>query len=66
MTQPQPHTPSRWEGGGRPAADETAQPFNIEAERAVLGACMHHSDVIDTVRPILGDDAFYRPAHGTI
>ncbi|MEV0262755.1 DnaB-like helicase N-terminal domain-containing protein [Streptomyces sp. NPDC050617] len=41
-------------------------PFNVEAERAVLGACMHKADVIDVVRPILGDEAFYRPAHETV
>ena len=27
---------------------------------------MHDSGAIDTVRPILGEDAFYRPAHETI
>ncbi|MEU6661784.1 DnaB-like helicase N-terminal domain-containing protein [Streptomyces sp. NPDC046821] len=41
-------------------------PFNVDAERAVLGACMHNSAAIDTVRHIVGDDAFYRPAHETV
>ncbi|WP_269855544.1 DnaB-like helicase N-terminal domain-containing protein [Streptomyces sp. RPT161] len=40
--------------------------FDIEAECAVLGACMHSADAIDAVRPVLGDAAFYRPAHETI
>ncbi|MFI9834587.1 DnaB-like helicase N-terminal domain-containing protein [Streptomyces sp. NPDC051913] len=60
--------PSRFGyGPTQPSPDESAQaPFNLDAECAVLGACMHDSGVIDTVRPILGEDAFYRPAHETI
>lgn len=54
--------PSRFGEGPTPMEP----PFNVDAERAVLGACMHEADVIDAVRPILGDDAFYRPAHETI
>lgn len=46
--------------------DTPHAPFNNEAECAVLGACMHDGTVIDTVRSLLGDDAFYRPAHETI
>ncbi|MFF1601906.1 DnaB-like helicase N-terminal domain-containing protein [Streptomyces mirabilis] len=66
MTDAQPNTPSRSADVHAQAPDGPSQPFNVEAERAVLGACMHDSDVIDAVRPILGDDAFYRPAHETI
>ncbi|MDH6190275.1 replicative DNA helicase [Streptomyces sp. CZ24] len=55
-------TPSRFDEGPTP----TEPPFNLDAERAILGACMHKADVIDAVRPVLGDDAFYRPAHETI
>jgi replicative DNA helicase len=67
MTDAQPNTPSHFEYGHAPNHDGQAEPpFNVEAERAVLGACMHDSDVIDAVRPILGDDAFYRPAHETV
>lgn len=66
MTDAWPNTPSRSTDIDAPAPDEPSPPFNIEAEQAVLGACMHHSDVIDTVRPILGDDCFYRPAHETV
>ncbi|MBU7597360.1 AAA family ATPase [Streptomyces sp. P38-E01] len=38
----------------------------VEAERAVLGACMHRGDTVDVVRPVLAEDSFYRPAHETI
>ncbi|WP_411144919.1 DnaB-like helicase N-terminal domain-containing protein [Streptomyces sp. x-80] len=57
-----PEMPSHFGEGPTPMEP----PFNIDAERAVLGACMHKADLIDAVRPILGDDAFYRPAHETI
>ncbi|MFJ9128270.1 DnaB-like helicase N-terminal domain-containing protein [Streptomyces sp. NPDC102340] len=49
-----------------PPMEALEPPYNVDAERAVLGACMHDAAVIDTVRPILGDDAFYRPPHETI
>ncbi|MEB8343910.1 DnaB-like helicase N-terminal domain-containing protein [Streptomyces endophyticus] len=49
-----------------PPMEALESPYNVDAERAVLGACMHDAAVIDTVRPVLGDDAFYRPAHETI
>ncbi|MCD9879170.1 DnaB-like helicase N-terminal domain-containing protein [Streptomyces guryensis] len=63
----QPQTPSRSAEGPGPLPDgQTEPPFNVEAECAVLGACMHNSDIIDAIRPILGDAAFYRPAHETI
>jgi replicative DNA helicase len=59
--------PSHFGYGPTPPPAESAQaPYNLDAECAVLGACMHDSSVIDTVRPILGEDAFYRPAHETI
>ncbi|MFF8790097.1 DnaB-like helicase N-terminal domain-containing protein [Streptomyces sp. NPDC015125] len=41
-------------------------PHDIDAELAVLGACMHSREAISEVRPVLGDGAFYRPAHETI
>ncbi|MFG3364246.1 DnaB-like helicase N-terminal domain-containing protein [Streptomyces sp. NPDC048156] len=59
-------TPSHSAEGTVPMLDAAEPPYDVDAERAVLGACMHNSDVIDAVRPILGDDAFYRPAHETI
>jgi replicative DNA helicase len=53
--------------GDDPTPPDVAEPpYNMDAERAVLGACMHNGDTIDTVRHVLGDDAFYRPAHETI
>ncbi|MFZ3569656.1 DnaB-like helicase N-terminal domain-containing protein [Streptomyces sp. BH097] len=49
-----------------PPVEAQEPPANVDAERAVLGACMHDATVIDTVRPVLGDDAFHWPAHETI
>lgn len=49
-----------------PPVEVQEPPSNVDAERAVLGACMHDAAVIDTVRPVLGDDAFHWPAHETI
>ncbi|MFJ4816630.1 DnaB-like helicase N-terminal domain-containing protein [Streptomyces sp. NPDC088801] len=62
---PQPPSPAV-SADAEPPTDMLHAPFNIDAERAVLGACMHSADVIDTVRSVLGDAAFYRPAHETI
>ncbi|MFE3854560.1 DnaB-like helicase N-terminal domain-containing protein [Streptomyces griseorubiginosus] len=62
---PQPPSPAS-SADDEPPKDMLHAPFNLDAERAVLGACMHSADVIDTVRPVLGDSAFYRPAHETI
>ncbi|WP_406139540.1 AAA family ATPase [Streptomyces anulatus] len=59
------YSPSPIATGAEPP-DAPHAPFNNDAECAVLGACMHDRTVIDTVRPVLGDDAFYRPAHETI
>ncbi|MCT2589846.1 AAA family ATPase [Streptomyces sp. N2-109] len=62
-----PQTPSRSAEGPAPLQNGYMEPpFNVDAERAVLGVCMHDSHVVDAIRPILGDDAFYRPAHETI
>ncbi len=47
-------------------ASMSQPPHDVDAECAVLGACMHDSAAIDEVRPVLGDDAFHRPAHETI
>src|SRR4051812_3174918 len=62
---PQPSSPAV-PADAEPPTDMLHAPFNIDAERAVLSSCMHSVDVIDTVRPVLGDAAFYRPAHETI
>ncbi|MCX5267415.1 MULTISPECIES: DnaB-like helicase N-terminal domain-containing protein [unclassified Streptomyces] len=66
MTDPQPNTPSRFAEGPEPTLGVAEPPYNVDAERAVLGACMHNGNVVDEVRPILGEGAFYRPAHETI
>lgn len=41
-------------------------PRNEEAEMAVLGACMHQSEVIERVRRLVEPGDFYRPAHTTV
>ncbi|WP_326688937.1 AAA family ATPase [Streptomyces sp. NBC_01795] len=46
------------------AAEETLR--DVDAERAVLGACMGNRDALDAVRNILGEGSFYRPAHETV
>ncbi|MFF8018870.1 DnaB-like helicase N-terminal domain-containing protein [Streptomyces sp. NPDC007929] len=65
MADPQPNTPSRFREP-EPTRDAAEPPYNVDAERAVLGACMHNADIIDAVRPVLGEGVFYRPAHETI
>ncbi|WP_371633099.1 AAA family ATPase [Streptomyces sp. NBC_01259] len=39
---------------------------DVEAEAAVLGACMYQAAVVDEVRQALEPGDFYRPAHTTI
>ncbi|UWS73530.1 AAA family ATPase [Streptomyces noursei] len=54
--------------------DETTVPFGggsepphaVDAERAVLGACMFKTSEVDEVRGILDAADFYRPAHETV
>lgn len=41
-------------------------PHDVDAEAAVLGACMHSAEVIDAVRNLLDGPDFYRPAHETV
>ncbi|GAA1935060.1 hypothetical protein GCM10009716_47630 [Streptomyces sodiiphilus] len=61
-----PSMPSRHESAATSPLGTAEPPYNVDAERAVLGACMHNAEVIDTVRPVLGEEAFYRPAHETV
>ncbi|MEU0443868.1 DnaB-like helicase N-terminal domain-containing protein [Streptomyces tendae] len=61
-----PEMPSHYDEGPAPALDAVEPPYNVDAERSVLGACMHRGDIIDTVRHVLAENAFYRPAHETI
>lgn len=44
----------------------TDQPQNIEAERAVLGACLLTKAAFQQARAILSDDDWYRPNHQSI
>lgn len=52
---------------GRPAdVSERTLPHNLEAERAVLGACMLSRDAIEVAAGILLGADFFRRAHGMI
>jgi replicative DNA helicase len=70
MAQPTatpPHMPSRpWDDDPAPPEAPDEHLHDVDAERAVLGACMGNTEVADTVRHLLGEGAFYRPAHETI
>ncbi|MFI0860365.1 DnaB-like helicase N-terminal domain-containing protein [Streptomyces smyrnaeus] len=62
-----PETPSAPWAPGPPPLDAADEPLrDVDAERAVLGACMGNARVIDAVRHTLGEGAFYRPAHETV
>ena len=50
--------------GGEAAA--AAQPHNIEAEQALLGALLVNNDVYDRVSGIVNEAHFYDPVHGRI
>jgi replicative DNA helicase len=41
-------------------------PHNLDAERAVLGACMLNDSAVGSVRAVLEGNDFYRPAHQNI
>ena len=41
-------------------------PHNLEAERAVLGACLIRQEHVDTARAVLRDGDWYRDAHRLI
>jgi replicative DNA helicase len=68
MDEPRPNTPHLAESGRQPTpGDLTAvPPHDVDAEAAVLGACMHKAAVIDEVRQLLDAADFYRPAHETV
>lgn len=51
--------PSFVDGLGEP-------PHDLDAERAVLGACMRGGTAVESVRDVLAAGDFYRPAHETI
>ena len=41
-------------------------PYNIEAEKGVLGACLIRREAIDEIRDLLAGDDFFRDAHRRI
>lgn len=59
-----PQTSSRFDAGEAPGLP--MPPHHLEAEQAVLGACMYSAAAVDAVRPILQAADFYRPAHADI
>ena len=59
-----PQTNSRFDAGEGPGLP--MPPHHLEAEQAVLGACMYTAVAVDAVRPILQAADFYRPAHADI
>ncbi|MFG2407239.1 DnaB-like helicase N-terminal domain-containing protein [Streptomyces brevispora] len=68
MDEPRLNAPHLAETGRRPAADDLAAvpPHDVDAESAVLGACMHRAAVVAEVRQLLDPADFYRPAHETV
>lgn len=46
--------------------DQRLEPHNLEAEQAVLGACLVDRDVIVHIAPTLAPEDFHRPAHRLI
>ncbi len=51
---------------GSPAPERSAQPHNIEAEQAVLGALLLNNDVYDRISGLLKPEHFYDPVHQRI
>lgn len=50
-----------------PQADaDRVMPHNLEAERAVLGACLLNRDAIEVAAGVLAEGDFYRQAHALI
>ena len=48
------------------SSDDDRLPHSLEAERAVLGACLIHQEHVSTVAAILGEGDWYRDAHRLI
>ncbi|WP_267881120.1 DnaB-like helicase N-terminal domain-containing protein [Streptomyces niger] len=63
-----PHPTAPLPGPSPEPADAGGQapPHDADAERVVLGTCMHHAESIAEVRELLDGTDFYRPAHETI
>ena len=43
-----------------------AQPHNIEAEQALLGALLVNNEIYDRISGIINESHFYDPVHGRI
>lgn len=52
--------------GMEPGVEAQAQPHNIEAEQALLGALLVNNDVYDRVSSIMNESHFFDPVHGRI
>ncbi len=52
--------------GLEPGVEAQAQPHNIEAEQALLGALLVNNDVYDRVSGIVNESHFFDPVHGRI
>lgn len=52
--------------GPEPGTEGQAQPHNIEAEQALLGALLVNNDVYDRVSSIVNESHFFDPVHGRI
>lgn len=48
------------------ASKSLVAPHDLEAERAVLGAVLLDATTLHLVRPLIGAEAFYHPAHAVI
>ena len=46
--------------------ESLAQPHNIEAEQALLGALLVNNEIYDRVSGIINESHFYDPVHGRI
>lgn len=59
-----PQNSSRLDIGSEPSLP--IPPHHLEAEQAVLGACMYSATAVDAARQVLVATDFYRPAHADI
>lgn len=46
--------------------DDELPPHDIDAEKALLGACLIQASVVDDVADVVTAEDFYRPAHGLL
>ncbi|MGY1435249.1 DnaB-like helicase N-terminal domain-containing protein [Streptomyces reniochalinae] len=65
-SRPSPQSWDRPPEEAEPSAPFSAPPCDLEAERSVLGACMHAREAWDEIQQHLEAADFYRPAHETV